>query len=111
MKAPLEGAPIDVEQYRLISAVAEVVVAPALEGTAAAAPVATAAIAAIFPGFSYGYTDRSAVNGSTVQFLDGFLCCLVIGHFNKGKSAGPAGEFVHNDLSRRDLAVFCKIIL
>src|ERR1700722_19592764 len=106
--APLRVCP-------LVPAVAVVaVVAPALERTtAAAATVAAgaAAIATVFTGLGYRHTDRPAVNGSAVQFLDSLLGCFVIGHFYKCKSAGLAGKFVHNDLSRRNFAVFCKIIL
>lgn len=105
---PLEEALIISTAQGLISAVA-VVVVPALETTTAF--VATAAVAAIFAGLSYGNTNGPAVYRSTVQFLDSFLGRLVIGHFNECKSAGFAGEFVHNDFSGRNLAILSKIIL
>lgn len=101
--------PNSIYKLRLISAVAVVAIAPALETTAAF--VAATAVAAVFSGLSYGNTDSSAIDRSTVQFLNSFLGSFVIGHFNECKSAGLAGEFVHDNFSGRNLAILSKIIL
>jgi hypothetical protein len=60
----------------LIPAVA-VVVVPALEPTTTAL-AAAAAVAPVFPGFSYGYADGATINRCAIQFSDSFLGGFII---------------------------------
>ena len=89
-----------------------VVIAVAIASCKATVPAlstTTAVVAGtVFTGSCFRHADSAAFYQAIVQFADSFLCCLVIGHFNKAKPAGPAGEFVHDNFSRGYFSVLCK---
>jgi hypothetical protein len=43
-----------------------------------------------------------------VEFFDGFLCFISIGHRNEGKAAGTTGEFVEDNFYDTDGANLAK---
>jgi nucleoid-associated protein YgaU len=85
--------------------------AAATATTAAAAEAATASAAAAAPaftGFSFFNNNRPAVHFGIVQFFDGVVRLVVVGHFHKGKAFGTACKFVHDNIGRRNFAKFFK---
>jgi len=83
--------------------------APLTEAAAAAAAVAAAAgEAAVFAGASFIDIERAAVDGGSVEAVDGAVGFIRVRHFDEGEAAGAARVTVGDDGDAFDGAVFFK---
>lgn len=78
--------------------------AAAAVATAASATAATAT--PVFPGLGFFNNNGTAIEFRIIQLADGVSRLVVIVHFDKTETFGPAGKFVHNDVGRRNGSEF-----